>query len=429
MKQLLMVAHGYPPAGGSSGVQRPLKFSRFLPEYGWLPQVLTPRADVHRFQDPSLLAEIPAEVLIHRTPAWNSARDLGIRGWHLAALAIPDQFVSWVPFAVRRGLAVIRAGGIRAIYSTSPPATTQLVAWALHRRTGLPWVADFRDPWIEEGIHPRPGSLRYRIEAALERRVLRDATVVTVTTPHLRGDFLRRHHDLHPERVRVVWNGYDEADFHDFRPEVSRERFELIHTGLVTAEFRDPRPVLRALAELIAAGDIDRERTRAIFVGGGPWLRSSEFTASVAEMELGGVVEIERFVPHREALARLGRAAALLLMQASDDTRSLIPAKAFEYLRAGLPILALTFEGATTDLVKGLPRCFVVHPADEPELRRVVKHLYDLWREAPDALAVPRPVQQYERRHLTAALADALDEVAGTRSGREARLGTEEATP
>jgi glycosyltransferase involved in cell wall biosynthesis len=118
---------------------------------------------------------------------------------------------------------------------------------------------------------------------------------------------------------------------------------------------------------------------------------------------------VEGRVSHKEALERLAQAAVLLLLQASDDTRSLIPAKAFEYLRVGRPILALTIEGATADLLKGRNHSFVVDPGDSVGLRNSVLSLYDLWRKGGDRLEVDAATQQYERSKLTAQLAKILD--------------------
>src|SRR5262245_28568154 len=254
-----MVAFLYPPGGGSSGVLRPLKFSRFLPEHGWTPHVLTVREQMHRLHDPSLVREVPPEAVVHRTWALDNARHLAVRRRHLSVLSVPDPYVSWIPFGVARGVRVVRRSAIRAVYSTSPPATVHLIAGSVSRLTGVPWIADFRDPWIEEGIHPRPGSLRLRIESALERWTISRASIVAVTTPYLRDDLCRRYPTIDRSKFRVIYNGYDEDDFQGLDTVPPGPHFEIIHAGMVNPEFRDPRPVLRALAGLIADGHVPRE--------------------------------------------------------------------------------------------------------------------------------------------------------------------------
>lgn len=412
-KPLLMVAYHYPPEGGASGVLRALKFSKYLPAAGYVPHVLTLRASSYVTRDEGLLRSIPPEAVVHRTFALDASRHFAIRGRYPGLLAVPDRFVSWLPFGVARGLGVIRRHGIRAIYSTSPIPTAHLIAGCLKRWTGLPWVADFRDPWIEEGIHPRPGSFRERIERPLERWVLRSADRIVATTPRLRAEILGRHPNLPPDRVRVIYNGYDEEDFGvvPTTPNSPRERFEILHAGLVTPDFRDPFPLLRTVAALVEEGSLPRDRTRVTLLGGGPYLESKSFRTELESLRMDDVIEVAGRVAHAEALRRLGESAVLLLLQASEDTRSLIPAKAFEYLRTGRPILALTLEGDTADLMRGMEGCEVVDPANGAALRAAVLRLYENWSRSGGVPSTTRPVDRYERRRLTAQLAEILDEV------------------
>lgn len=413
MNPLLMIAYHYPPEGSSSGVLRTLKFSKYLPQHGWRPHVLTLRESFYPIRDEGLLRDVPPEVVVHRTRGFDTSRHLTIKGRYLSLFTVPDRFVSWLPFGIARGLRVIRAAGIRTLYSTSPQPTAHLIAAALKAVTGLPWVADFRDPWIEDGLYPTPGSLRYRIESRLERAVVRSADCVTVTTPYLRGDFLARYPDLSPEKVRVIYNGYDEADFAGQEAPARGDRFEILHAGLVSPDYRDPAPLLEAVASLIADGTVRPETIRVVFLGGSQYLATPQFTSTVQRLGLGEVVEVLGRLSHRETLRRLRRASCLLLLQASDDTRSLIPAKAFEYLRVGRPILALTLEGATSDLLKEMDRCLVVNPSDRARLRDAVAGLYREWRDSPHAIVTARAVQRFERTTLTAEMARILDEVAG----------------
>jgi glycosyltransferase involved in cell wall biosynthesis len=404
-----MIAYHYPPEGGGSGVLRALKFSKFLPAYGWIPHILTLRESFYPVRDEALMRDIPAEAVVHRTIGFDNARHLAIKGRHLAFLGVPDRFVSWFFFGVVKGLRIVRRESVQVIYSTSPPATAHLIGAALKLITGAFWVADFRDPWIEEGSFPVPGSVRYLIESTLERMVIRRCDCILVTTPYLRQEFLSRYPELPADKIRVIYNGYDESDFGDNGVAPRSDLFEIIHAGLVTREFRNPLPLLETVANLIAKDRMPRNQLKITFLGGDWWVASSEFKAQVKRLGLDGLVSVEGRVSHREALQRLAQAAVLLLLQASDDTRSLIPAKAFEYLRVGRPILALTLEGATADLLKGRDHCFVVDPANSAGLRNAMLSLYNLWREGGNQLQLDATTQQYERRQLTAQLANILD--------------------
>lgn len=410
-KRLLMIAYHYPPEGEGSGVLRTLKFSRYLPRHGWEPHILTLAESSYRIRDDALRDQIPPEAVVHRTASLDASRHFAIRGRFLSCMAIPDPHVWWLPFAFPRGLGVIRRRGIDALYSTSPMASAHLVALALKRATRVPWVADFRDPWIEEGVHPRPGNLRDRVERSLERSVVRTADRLTMTTPPLRDEILGRHPDLPQDRARVIYNGYDETDFTAVTPGGDSSRFEMIHAGLVTAEFRDPSPVFRAVAALIREGKVPRTEVRITFLGGGPYVGSAAFRESISAHGLDDVVEIAPRVSHGESLMRLARAGALLLLQASDDTRALIPAKAFEYLRISRPILALTMPGATADLLRGLDGCHVHAPSETEDLRRTIGTLYDRWRASPEGGRITRPIERFERSVLAGELARLLHDL------------------
>jgi glycosyltransferase involved in cell wall biosynthesis len=408
-----MVAYHYPPEGGSSGVLRTLKYTMYLPEHGWSPHVLTLREKAYPVQDPTLLAQIPPAVTVHRTAGFDVARRFSFGGLHPGFLTVPDRFASWVPFGVAEGLRVIKRHGVRALYSTSPPPTAHLIGAALKRLTGLPWIADFRDPWIEDGLYPRPGSTRFHVESRLERLVVSSADRITATTPLLAREFLRRHPSLSPERVVSIYNGYDERDFDGWKPEAP-DGFELLHTGLISPDFRDPAPLLTALASLIDSGRLRSEETRLVFLGGGRYLQSRAFGDLVERLRLRGVVDVAPRVSYHESLARLGRASVLVLLQASDDTRTLIPAKGFEYLRAGRPILALTGDGATAELVRSTRSGLVVEPNDVEGIARALLEL----RAAgppPEGREGGYPgIARYERRALAGELARILDDLTRT---------------
>ncbi len=411
MKPILIIAYHYPPEGSSSGVLRTLKFSKYLPRHDWAPHVLTLREQAYRVRDEGLRADIPPEAQVHRTRGFDSTRALSVRGHHLAMFSVPDRFIGWLPFGIARGLSVIRRFGVRALFSTSPVPTAHLIAGALKRLTGLPWIADFRDPWIEDGQYPAPGSLRHAVESRLEHAVVRSADRVITTTPYLRGDFLARYPDLSPDKARVIFNGYDESDFVHLPTPSKEPRFELLHAGLLAPDYRNPAPVLEAVARLIASGAMARERTRLVFLGTAEFFRSGPGHRMVRELGLESVLEFSRRIPNRDALVRLRRASCLLILQASNDTRSLIPAKAFEYLRVERPILALTPEGATSDLLKEMDGCSVVDPSDGQGLQDALASLYRAWEEAPGPRLFTRNIRKFERSSLTEELAQTLQEI------------------
>jgi glycosyltransferase involved in cell wall biosynthesis len=216
---------------------------------------------------------------------------------------------------------------------------------------------------------------------------------------------------VNPGKIGVIYNGFDEADFADLPIPPKEPQFEILHAGLVTREFRDPAPVLEAIAHLIAKGVMARERTRVVFLGSRGYFIAGPGRELVDGLGLSDVVELSARIPNRETLSRLRHASCLLLLQASDDTRSLVPAKTFEYLRVERPILALTPQGVTSDLLKKMDHCSVVDPSDRRGLQDALTKLYREWSESSKPIISTRQISNFERSVLTAELAQTLQDL------------------
>jgi glycosyltransferase involved in cell wall biosynthesis len=259
--------------------------------------------------------------------------------------------------------------------------------------------------------------LRYKFESSLEAKVIRDCTYMVATTPHLAREFANRYPHFNEERFRVVFNGYDEADFTGLNGSSWPKQFEIIHAGLLSRSYRNPFGFLEVVSELLKKGLLPAALLRISFIGSGSWANSQEFHRGIERLELERIVKIEGRVSHREALERMASAAVLLLMQASDDTRALIPAKAFEYLRIGRPILSLTLPGATAELLQDEVNCFTVDPSDRQTLAAALLALHRSWSDRCVTPVVASHLDRYERRNLTRELSNVLNmAVSRTRS-------------
>ncbi|MGH8802466.1 MAG: hypothetical protein ACREX6_09285, partial [Casimicrobiaceae bacterium] len=150
MKRVLMIAYHFPPLAGSSGIQRTLRFVRHLPEFGWEPVILTTMIGAYERTSPDLDADVPAGLIVERAFAFDAARHLALAGRYPGPLARPDRWMTWRWDAVRRGMDLVRRLRPEAIWSTYPIATAHVIGAALERRTGLPWIADFRDPMAQD---------------------------------------------------------------------------------------------------------------------------------------------------------------------------------------------------------------------------------------------------------------------------------------
>ncbi len=346
-RRVLMVAFHYPPWFGSSGYLRTLKFSRYLPEHGWRPIVLTARPQAYPQTAEHQLGEIPDAVVVRRTFALDARRHLAIRGLSLRVTALPDQWSSWWLSAVPAGLRLVREHRPSVLWSTYPIATAHLIGLTLHRLTGLPWVADFRDSMTEDDYPAH--RLARRVYQWIERRAIEEASLAVFTAAAARRMYLDRYADLPESRCVVIPNGYDEADFEGLSraPERSAIRggpVRLLHAGLIYREERDPRPFFRALARLRREGRIRSDTLQVDLRAPGT---DPYYQGLITELGIGDIVRILPALPYREALREAAGAGALLVLQGASCNHQ-IPAKVYEYLRLTKPILALTGAGGDT---------------------------------------------------------------------------------
>lgn len=357
--RLLLVTYYFPPSGGA-GVQRPLKWVKYLPQAGVQPIVVTVREGAYPQRDPSLLAEIPPGVSVHRTAAVDpfglyarltgrsreaavAARtdDVGQGGgvaerlarWLRANVFVPDARVGWVPFALARALHLHRTEGFDVVVTTGPPHSVHLVGWALGRFANVPWIADFRDPWTDIhylGALPRARPVA-RLDAALERAVLHAADAVVTVSP----SWARLLAERAGRPVEVIPNGYDPADFEAVRGGgfAVRERRGagppvVVHVGSLY-KARNPHALWAALA---AEPDLARVRV----VG-----RVGEAVRAAADAA-GARVEWVPYVPHAEAVAALCEADVLLLAtEPQAHEAGHVTGKLYEYVATGRPVLGL----------------------------------------------------------------------------------------
>ena len=428
MRRVLMVTFQFPPMAGSSGVQRALRFAQQLPALGWSPSVLTAHPRVHPHTGDDLLDEVPPELPVRRAFALDAARHLSIGGRYPGFLARPDRWHSWLLGAVPAGLRLIRQTRPDVIWSTYPIPTAHLVGYWLSRLSGLPWVADFRDPMAHDGYPADP--VLWRSFAAVERKVFARAARCTFTTPGAARLYAQRY-PAAADRLRVIENGYSEAAFQQAERAVRMESEHassaasnasaaaaatattaagprvLLHSGVVYPDWRSPARLFEALAAAKAAGRVDAARLRLR-------LRATahdDFVLALARrLDVADLVEVAPPLPYADALAEMLRADALLLLQ-SNDCNDQIPAKAYEYLRARRPVLTLADPaGDTAQLMRraGLPRIAALE--DGPGVAAVLDRFLDDLFHGRAALPAASAIAAASRESRTGELARVLDE-------------------
>jgi glycosyltransferase involved in cell wall biosynthesis len=355
--RLLMVAYHFPPLAGSSGIQRTLRFVQHLPATGWQPLVLTAAPRAYEQTSPDLLADIPPGVPVRRAFALDTSRHLAIAGRHLGAWARPDRWVSWRFDGVRQGLAMVAQHAPAALWSTYPIPTAHLIAAALARRTGLPWIADFRDPMAQDGYPSDPRT--WAAFKAVEETAFRDAAACVFTTPGAARLYRERYPAL-AHKVHVIENGYDEESFAGTGAPPApaagaggARPFVLLHSGIVYPSERDPRALFAALGRLKDEGALGPDGAPRIVVRFRAAVHEAMLAALAQQHGVAAHVEIAPALPYRAALAEMLGAEALLLLQAANCNDQ-VPAKLYEYLRARRPIVALTDpRGDTAAVLRG----------------------------------------------------------------------------
>ncbi|MEO8524887.1 MAG: glycosyltransferase [Caldimonas sp.] len=321
-------------------MQRTLRFVQHLPAHGWQPLVLSAHPRAYASTSNDLLKEIPPGTVVERAFALDAARHLSLAGRYPGFVARPDRWRAWALGAVPAGMRLIRRHRPDVIWSTYPIATAHLVALRLHRLTGIPLVADFRDPMAQGGYPSDPRT--WRAFRDIEDGLARDASRLVFVTPSARAMYRARFHQLAEDRFALIENGFDEAAFVaaetslDEAPLVDG-RFTLLHSGIVYPSERDPSALFAALGRMRKAGRIGADRLRVRFRAP---VHDDLLRTLSAQHEVTDLVEILPAVPYRQALAEMLRADGLLVMQASNCNEQ-IPAKLYEYLRASRPILGL----------------------------------------------------------------------------------------
>ena len=442
MKRVLIITYYWPPTAGS-GVQRWLKMSKYLPQYGWQPVIYTPsnpEAGMTDEKDICPEAEIIKRPIMEPYAIFNALT--GSKGakknrqkdgsgnqsgsgavnpinavgrksplmrlslWIRANVFVPDPRFLWVRPSVRFLKKYLREHPVDAIVSTGPPHSMHLIARELHRSTGIPWTADFRDPWTRIFYFKhlpltRRSKKRY---AAMELSVLHEADRVVAVTVSMVRDFLEElgAHEKSCGKFHVIENGYDVEDFAGITAAELPEGFNLVHTGLFSAE-GNPRTLWKVLAELCRENpDFDRD-LHLTFAG----KTDLEILAAIREAGLEGHLTDLGYVPHHEANS-LQKAADLLLLPLREEPEAagILTGKYFEYLAAGRPIAAFGPHGSVLEHSLATTCTGEIFDWNEEDsLKSYITAIYTGTRTfAPDRQAIAA----YTRRSLAGRYAEIL---------------------
>lgn len=400
---MLFITYLYPPL--DCGVCRQSKIAKYLPLYGWSPQVVSVRKSSIRPQyDTSLLKDLPPSGSVYRTASLESR--ILMRGiprlLHINPkwVQIPDPFVGWLPFAVVKGLDVAEKEKVSAILSTSLPSTCHLAALILKKMTGLPWVADFREAWTQNPFVQYPAAV-LKVETRMEAAVMRNADAVTVINDPIREDFEKKYPEQ-AEKCVTVSHGFDPEDF-QHRERSPSKRFTILYAGSLYGK-RSSGVFFSVLKDLAENEEV-RDDLRVQFVGG-----VGEAQERVDQLGLSDMVDISGYVSHEKVFSFMVDAHVLLLIIGAEEGGSRISTgKLFEYIGSGTPILALTPEGAAAEVIRKTGAGVVVDPENAEEIKKTVLNLYQKHKRG-EPLTTPseEAILQYDVRRVAERFADIL---------------------
>lgn len=361
---VLFVAYHYPPIAVSSGVHRTLAFTRYLSEWGWAVSVITADYKAYPKYDLRQLDSIPPNIKVTRAWAKDTARDLAIRGRYTQLMALPDRYQSWILGGLLSGLKEIRRSRPNVIVSTYPIASAHVIGFLLHKITGIPWVADFRDPMAQDDYPDNP--LVRKSFLWIERKAVKHASKMVFVTEAAKDYYCTRYPALNKGKAVVIPNGYDGVVFDEVEKELAdaqvieqkgadcevSQPLVFLHSGVIYPSERDPQHLFQAIKSLKDNGIINCQIFKLILRASG---HDDLFQGTLDRLGISDIVTFEPSIPYKDALREMYCVDGLLLLQA-DNCELQIPAKAYEYIRVGKPVLGLTtLSGETGKLLASHP--------------------------------------------------------------------------
>jgi len=426
MRKALLIGYYWPPLGGVGAV-RLVKFARFLPEFGWEPVVLTVKKGVEDiYSDTSLEKDLSKPVKTFRScifPTFSGmfrtgqkknngvSGNAGLRRKIAEFIYVPDDKIRWVAGAVHSGIRIIRQEKPEVIFTTSAPYSVHLIGMALKKITGLPWVADFRDPWTQNPFFAPSSRLRRYIEEKMEAGVMRNADrILAVTEPNLQG-FMKKYPALPENKFATITNGFDPDDFSQCGS-TKNKRFTVVFSGSLYKDVSAGTfyPVLRRIMNehREMAGKI-----RIILVG----YVSPEEKDKIRNAGMSHLIEIMGWVDHSRSIEFIKNADVNLLVLPGREKggSGIFTGKIFEYLGAGRPVLALVPPGIAADLINSAGAGVVADPDNPEEIQKAFLKLFQQY--SSDSLKVtvaPEILKKFERRNLAGQLAEIFNEASNT---------------
>ena len=451
MKKVLVIAYAFPPMP-YTGVYRTLRFCRYLPKFNWYPLVLTIKDYPYHSKDYSLLKKLPEDVRVYRTstvdPAiWLKNMNKNIKKFNLSSdnnikkdtnlintgsiatksssllrkvqrsvlnlVSFPDHEIFWIPFAVIHGIKIILKEGPDIIYTSSPPHSTQLIGLILSKLFKKPWVADFRDPWVDVNNYPEQcfeSDTYMKVGAYLEALVLRNATKVLMISDFYTQRVRNRYSYLAQNKFQTITNGYDEDDLEGIVP-TSYYKFTITFAGNFYSHIK-PDLFLEGLKLWVDHTGLSDllNKFQVLFVGH----KSTEVEKMIKEQNLSDIVRCIDFVPKKRAIEICSASHVLLLVLGfNKGSEGILTSKIFDYMLCKKPIFAIVPEGEAAKLLRKSRTGLVVSKESPDLVAQVIDNMYREFLKKGKVTYDPdwNVIKNYNTISLTSSLSRVFEEI------------------
>ncbi len=430
MKKVLIITYYWPPSGGA-GVQRWLKFVKYLREFQWEPIVFTPSNPEVPSVDDSLMNEIPVSLQVIRNKIWepysfykkvtgrkkddkiqsaflaekkskiNLLEDISV--WIRGNLFIPDARKFWIKPSVKLLSKYLETRQVDVLITTGPPHSAHLIGMHLKKRFGIPWLADFRDPWTNIDYYHdlKLGRRADKIHHRLEKQVLSFADAITVVSPGMEREFV----SIVNRKIHVIPNGYDWEDVKNVNlPRTDKKKFSVAHIGSLT-KTRNAENLWQVLRELSIEYPEFAQKLEIRIVG------KIDVSAIESLRKYGMENYLTRidYLPHQQVIAEQQNAAVLLLLiNNTPNAKLILTGKLFEYLASKRPIVCIGPQDGDAATIIRETECGNVFGFDETNRLKaeMLRLFHDFLKDKKENPC--KNVERYERRNLTAHMAEVL---------------------
>ena len=431
MKRLLVISYYWPPSGGA-GVQRWLKFVKYLREFGWEPVIYTAENPEVPAIDKTLLADVPDNIEVIKTRIWepfsiykrfvgrkkddkikagflseekapSTAENISV--WVRGNLFIPDARKFWIKPSIKFLKEYLRGNPVDAMVSTGPPHSMHLIALGLKQSLGIPWLADFRDPWTNIDFYQDLMLTGFadKKHHRLEQKVLKSADMLTTVSANWAKDF----QELGAEKIEVITNGFDTEDFSSLS-ESKSGKFEICHLGSMNKD-RNPVVLWRVIADLCKTVDGFKDNLKITFLGFTDYVVSK----SLEQEGLTELAEMVKYLPHKEVLQKAKSAGILLLpLNNTPNVNGIIPGKLFEYIALRRPVFCIgDIKGDSARIISDTKSGVAVDFNDGEAMKKYLISKYEDYKSGRDFIVDSIGIEKYSRKSLTRKMASLLDEI------------------